>query len=147
VQWGRQDYQCLWRSVGDSSKTFCKNEPYVPTIARAVPTVLWTLEKLLGYERFSKRSKDRLHQTQHPNALPASWRCPGQPRNRMGSFFILFVPDRLRSWMRLSQPCRFQRRLIWAAVSNFAATDERFVGQWGGHPELCFGCLCGPRGS
>src|ERR1035437_2160492 len=24
-------------------------------------------------------AKDRLHQTEHPNALPASWRCPGSP--------------------------------------------------------------------
>jgi hypothetical protein len=23
--------------------------------------------------------KARLHQTEHPSALPASWRCPGQP--------------------------------------------------------------------
>jgi len=25
-------------------------------------------------------SKVHLHQTEPPNALPASWRCPGQPR-------------------------------------------------------------------
>ncbi len=27
----------------------------------------------------SQRSKDHLRQTEQPNALPASWRCPGQP--------------------------------------------------------------------
>ena len=30
----------------------------------------------LGYERFSNEVKAHLHQTEHPNALPASWRCP-----------------------------------------------------------------------
>ena len=51
-------------------------EPYTPTIARGVPGNL-TLAQLLGYERFSKRSKAHLHQTEQPNALPTSWRCPG----------------------------------------------------------------------
>jgi hypothetical protein len=54
-------------------------EPHTPTIAPAVPTILWTLGQLLGCEPFSKRKKARLHQTEQPNALPASWRCPGQP--------------------------------------------------------------------
>jgi len=49
-----------------------------PTIARGMPRkMIRRWERLLGYERFSKRRKDRLHQTEHPNALPASWRCPG----------------------------------------------------------------------
>jgi hypothetical protein len=52
---------------------------YAPTIARVVPT-RFTLAQLLGYERFPKRSKAHLRQTKQPNALPASWRCPGQPK-------------------------------------------------------------------
>lgn len=31
--------------------------------------------RLLGYERYSKQSQARLRQAEHPNALPASWRC------------------------------------------------------------------------
>jgi hypothetical protein len=49
-----------------------------------VPTKTdWALERLLGYEPFSKR-EDRLHQTEHPNALPTSWHCPSQPRTWFG---------------------------------------------------------------
>ena len=33
--------------------------------------------------------KARLHQTEPPNALPASERCPGQPRRRVGGSFTL----------------------------------------------------------
>ena len=37
-----------------------------------------TLGQLLGYERASQsEAKAYLHQTEHSNALPASWRCPG----------------------------------------------------------------------
>jgi hypothetical protein len=38
------------------------------------------LRRLLGYERFSKRSKAHLPLTKHPNSLPTSNCCPGQPR-------------------------------------------------------------------
>jgi hypothetical protein len=36
--------------------------------------------QLLDCERFSKRSRACLRRTEHPKALPASRRCPGQPR-------------------------------------------------------------------
>src|SRR5665213_2228646 len=32
--------------------------------------------------------KARLHQTEHPNATPATERCPGQPRRPIGNSFI-----------------------------------------------------------
>src|SRR5437773_1760903 len=35
----------------------------------------------------SEGSKARLHHTKHPNALPASWHCPGQPGQDMGKLF------------------------------------------------------------
>jgi hypothetical protein len=47
------------------------------------------LEQLLGYERFWTRRKDRLRQTEQPNALPASWRCPGQHKGAVGGSFTL----------------------------------------------------------
>jgi hypothetical protein len=34
-------------------------------------------------------SKARLHQTEPPNAWPASWCCPGQPTDVVGNFFQL----------------------------------------------------------
>lgn len=43
-------------------------------------------EQLLGYEHFSKRSKTHLPQTEHPNALPASWRCPSKHKNVVYAF-------------------------------------------------------------
>jgi hypothetical protein len=50
-------------------------EPYEPTIARMVPL------KIKRRNSFSATNdeKARLHQTEPPNALPASWRCPSQP--------------------------------------------------------------------
>lgn len=48
-----------------------------PTIARVVPAKSdLALEQLLSYEPLSTRESS-LTQTQHPNALPTSWRCPG----------------------------------------------------------------------
>jgi hypothetical protein len=60
-----------------------------------MPTNLRTRRQPLGGEHFSERSKARLHQTQHPNALPAfphSRDYPGQPGRDIGSYFILFPP-------------------------------------------------------
>jgi hypothetical protein len=49
-----------------------------PTNAASVPAKNdLALEQLLRCEPFSKRRKAHVHQTEHPNALPASWRCPG----------------------------------------------------------------------
>jgi len=51
-------------------------------------------------------SKARLHQTQPPNALPASERCPGQPRMLFNAFHSQH-PVRIRSWRRPFQLCGF----------------------------------------
>lgn len=44
-------------------------------------------ERLLGCEHSVSRSKVRLRPTEHPNAQPASWRCPGQRKEGHGKFF------------------------------------------------------------
>jgi hypothetical protein len=46
---------------------------YAPTKAPGVPMEMsaWTASRLRTLR------EARLHQTEHPNALPASWRCPG----------------------------------------------------------------------
>jgi hypothetical protein len=55
-----------------------KNELYTPTIAREMPM---KIERWNSFSATSatQGSKARLHQTEHPNALPASWRCPSEP--------------------------------------------------------------------
>ena len=53
-------------------------ELYTPTIALVVPMNFERWDSF-SVEHFSNRSKAHLRQTEHPNALPASWRCPGQP--------------------------------------------------------------------
>ena len=63
----------------------------------------WVLEQLLAYERFSNGSKDRLPQTQQRNALPASWRCSGQPAGVVSRVcFNSARPFSFRSSLRLS---------------------------------------------
>jgi hypothetical protein len=55
----------------------------------------------LGYERSQWGREVRLRQTEPPNALPASWRCPGQLKDVVwGACFIPARPDRLRSGLR-----------------------------------------------
>jgi hypothetical protein len=60
-------------------------ELYTPTIARMMP------KKNRSWKGFSATNqvKARLHLTEHPNALAASWRCPGQPVDVVGNFFQL----------------------------------------------------------
>ena len=70
------------------------SELYAPTKAAMMPPNL-TLAQLLAYERDTKGSKNRLHQTEHPNSLPASCCCPGQPRAWLGVLHSA-RPDRLR---------------------------------------------------
>jgi hypothetical protein len=77
-------------------------ELYTPTIAREMPI------KNKRWNNFSatnatQGNKARLHQTEHPNALPASWRCPGQPRQDVGNSFIS-VPARSSSVMDATAP-------------------------------------------
>ncbi|HEX3856080.1 MAG TPA: hypothetical protein VHY30_02150 [Verrucomicrobiae bacterium] len=63
-------------------------ELYTPTIARLVPM---KNERWNGFSatNATQGSKARLHQTEPPNAMPASWRCPGQPTDVVGNFFQL----------------------------------------------------------
>ena len=56
-------------------------------------------------------SKDHLHQTEPPNALPASERCPGQPRVKLRVCLNSPHPVRFRSWQRPVQLCRGQPNL------------------------------------
>jgi hypothetical protein len=90
-------------------------EPPTPTIAREVPSqerrrVKLTpndsaLEQLLGGER-DTRKESAPTQTQHPNALPTSWRCLARhstERRRLpvnseglGRCFTLFLRSELR---------------------------------------------------
>ena len=67
---------------------FTKSEPYTPTIARVMPMMI--IKRWNGFSA-TNQVKARLHQTEPPNALPASWRClsrssssakadPSQPR-------------------------------------------------------------------
>lgn len=42
-------------------------------------------EELLAYERFSYEAKLGYNQTEHPNALPATWHCSGQHKDVVGS--------------------------------------------------------------
>ena len=54
-------------------------------------------------------SKVHLHQTEHPNALPASWHCPGQHKGAVWRvYFNPARPVRFRSGMRLFRLCRFE---------------------------------------
>jgi hypothetical protein len=49
-----------------------------PAIATKVPTkMIRRWERLFGYERFWREGKLAYLLTEHPNALPTSWRCPG----------------------------------------------------------------------
>jgi hypothetical protein len=53
------------------------------------------------------RRKARLPHTQHPNALPASWRCPGQPGAWFASVFHLSTPGSLSVMDATGPLCRF----------------------------------------
>jgi hypothetical protein len=56
----------------------------------------------LGYEPFAEGRKARLFQTEQPNAMLASERCPGQHRGVVWrACFIPALPARLRSGLRL----------------------------------------------
>ena len=98
-------------------------EPYTPTNTGSVPTK----NELATFPTGNKRrpsfsvmnatqgSKVDLHQTEHPNALPASWHCPGQHKGAvLRVSFTSTRPVRFRSGMRLSQLCEFElgRRLF-----------------------------------
>ena len=49
--------------------------------------------------------KAHLRQTEHPNALPASWHCPGQPKGVVGSS-SLSMPGSLSVMDATDQLCR-----------------------------------------
>ena len=75
-----------------------------PTIGRAIPTKI-SLAKNKRWNGFSATNqvKARLHQTEPPNALPASERCPGQfytarlTSNGVSSFCVRELSE---SWTR-----------------------------------------------
>src|ERR1043166_5580156 len=81
-------------------------------MARRVP---W-LAQLLDYERFSKGSKAHLRQTKHPNALPASWHCPGPHK---GAVLRVCSPQRARFAVGQGCDCPSYVEAFWgqAAVS------------------------------
>lgn len=63
-------------------------ELYKPTIARAVPwKTAWALGWASRLRTTTSRRKARLHQTEHPNALHASWCCPVNLRALWEGFF------------------------------------------------------------
>jgi len=66
-----------------------KIELYTPTIAREMPM---KIKRWRGFSATNATpgSEARLHQTEHPNALPASERCPGQPRQGHRKFFRFY---------------------------------------------------------
>src|SRR6267378_8331962 len=85
-------------------RTAGERELDTPTKARVMPV------KIKRWNGFSatnatQGSKDCLHQTEPPNALPASWRCPGQPVGVVGDPFNSEHPVRFRSWRRPSRLC------------------------------------------
>ena len=66
-------------------------EPDAPTIAREMPTNFKNAGAASRLRMLLKnRSKARLRQTEHPNALPTSWRCPGQHKAGHGKFFHFY---------------------------------------------------------
>ena len=90
-----------------------------PTIGRTMPTEI-RLAKNKRWNSFSATNqvKAHLHQTEHPNALPASWRCPGSPR-MLSEVLSLVHPVRLRSWMRPSRLCEIDDGSISFFVNLF----------------------------
>jgi hypothetical protein len=69
----------VWEVSRDIEGVAYLNELHTPTKARGMPTGR-KRKKLLGYEPFAEGRKARLHQTEQPNAMPVSERCPGQRR-------------------------------------------------------------------
>jgi hypothetical protein len=64
-----------------------KFETYTPTIEKSVPIKL-NAGTASHLRTLLRRSKDRLHQTEPPNALPASWRCSGQHKDALEGFSL-----------------------------------------------------------
>jgi len=52
-------------------------ELHTPTNARVMPTYFMNAGAASRLRTLLKQSKARLLHTEQPNALPASWRCPG----------------------------------------------------------------------
>jgi hypothetical protein len=94
---------------------------HTPTIARAVPAKnVWRWPSFSATN--SPRRKESLPtQTQHPNALPASWHCPGQRKGVVS-----------RGLFHLSPPSSLSVKPGWAAGATNAfhfviTTDKPFT--------------------
>ncbi len=94
-----------------------EDEPHTPTIAPSVPRICWTLEQLLGYERFLSEAK-LTYSNSTPKrlaCLPATAGLSRSTQGRGGRFLHPARPVRFRSWMRLSQLCR---KAVWPAADE-----------------------------
>ena len=81
------------------------SEPHTPTKARVMPTFLRRNSFSVTNASRSKQSSPT--QTKQPNALSASWRCPGQHKSVVSRVcFTSARPIRFRSWLRLLRLCR-----------------------------------------
>jgi len=79
------------------------NDPRQPMHARCQRKTIgrWGSFSAMNASQLSTKQRS-LTQTQHPNALPASWHCPGQHKGVVSRVcFTSARPDRLRSWTRL----------------------------------------------
>jgi hypothetical protein len=75
----------------------------VPTLTCLIKNVRFG--QLLSYEPFSKRRKDRLHQTEHPNGMPASDRLSLVNGGKPTAALIRDVPGRTKVEVRLPKRC------------------------------------------
>jgi hypothetical protein len=77
----------------------------VPRANRAAIFKMCVTRQLLSYEPFSKRRKDRLHQTEHPNGMPASDRLSLVNGGKPTAALIRDVPGRTKVEVRLPKRC------------------------------------------
>ena len=95
--YGTYSYSASYASTLTWPASLWPSEPYTPTKAPMVPMRIKRWNGLASQARHkldapkgkiaarnvvsaTNQVKARLHQTEPPNALPASWRCPGSPR-------------------------------------------------------------------
>jgi hypothetical protein len=97
--------------------TLLKIELDAPTVARVMPIKIKRRDSF-SVTNASQRKQARLHQTEPPNALPASWRCPGQP-SMFSEIFHSQHTVHFRSWRRPSRLCEAKH------FSNDAGGQEK----------------------
>jgi hypothetical protein len=74
---------------GKSENWKSKIELYTPTMARGMP-MKNRRRSSFSATNATQGSKDCLHQTKHPNAMPATERCPGQHKEGLGKLFHFY---------------------------------------------------------